>query len=113
MLFSDWLPGGGTVFGAAVAATMGAALLTTIPVPNSALAASCPSVSDPQGIKTTMPYQLDLADYEAQIGRKLTISENPLFADQVSSGALPPVAERIPPEDALVYLPYEIGRAHV
>jgi peptide/nickel transport system substrate-binding protein len=107
MLFSDWLPAGRTVFGAAVAATMGAALLTTIPVPNSALAAGCPSVSDPQGIKTTMPYQLDLADYEAQIGRKLTISENPLFADQVASGAVPPVAERIPPEDALVYLPYD------
>ena len=106
MLFSDWLRSGRTVYGAAMAATLGAALLVTLSVPNGALAAACPSVSDPQGITTSQPYQLDLADYETQIGRKLALNENPLFADRVESGALPPVAERLP-EDALVYLPYD------
>ena len=106
MLFSDWLRSGRTVYGAAMATTLGAALLVTLSVPNGALAAPCPSVSDPQGITTSQPYQLDLADYETQIGRKLALNENPLFADRVESGALPPVAERLP-EDALVYLPYD------
>lgn len=106
MLFSDWLRSGRTVYGAAIAATLSAALLVTLSVPNGALAAACPSVSDPQGITTSQPYQLDLADYETQIGRKLALNENPLFADRVESGALPPVAERLP-EDALVYLPYD------
>ena len=106
MLFSDWLRSGRTVYGAAMVATLGAALLVTLSVPNGALAAACPSVSDPQGITTSQPYQLDLADYETQIGRKLALNENPLFADRVESGALPPVAERLP-EDALVYLPYD------
>ncbi len=106
MPFSDWLRSGRTVYGAAMAATLGAALLVTLSVPNGALAAPCPSVSDPQGITTSQPYQLDLADYETQIGRKLALNENPLFADRVESGALPPVAERLP-EDALVYLPYD------
>ena len=106
MLFSDCLPSGRTICGATIAATMGAALLVSLPAPNGALAAGCPSVSDPQGIKTSAPYQLDLADYETQIGRKLGLKDNPLFADRVASGALPPVAERVP-EDALVYLPYD------
>jgi len=106
MLLSDWLRSGKTVCGAAMVATLGAALLVTLSVPNGALAAACPSVSDPQGITTSQPYQLDLADYETQIGRKLALNENPLFADRVESGALPPVAERLP-EDALVYLPYD------
>ena len=48
-----------------------------------ALAASCPSVGDPQGVNTSSPYQLDLSDYEGQIGHKLALSENPLFAAQV------------------------------
>ena len=71
-----------------------------------ALAASCPSVGDPQGVNTSSPYQLDLSDYEGQIGHKLALSENPLFAAQVAAGTIPPVEERVP-EEALVYLPYD------
>ena len=92
---------------AAGAATCSVALclsLTLLSV--AAQAASCPSVADPRGIETDSPYQLDLPDYEAQIGKKLTLSENPLFADRVSAEALPPVGDRVP-EEALVYLPYE------
>ncbi len=78
----------------------------SVAVSGTALAASCPSVGNPQGIKTAQPYQLDLPDYEKQIGHKLTLNENPLFADQVKAGNLSPVAERVP-EDALVYMPYD------
>ena len=88
------------------AATLSAAFFVSLAVSGAALAASCPSVGDPQGIKTTSPYQLDLPDYEAQIGHKLALSGNPVFASQVAAGLIPPVAERVP-EDALVYLPYD------
>lgn len=78
----------------------------SVALPGAALAASCPSVADPQGIKTVQPYQLDLPEYEKQIGKKLALSENPLFAEQVKAGKLPAVEERVPGE-ALVYLPYD------
>jgi len=71
-----------------------------------ALAASCPTVSEPQGITTTLPQQLDRPDFERQLGQAVMLKENPLFAERVAAGSLPPVAERVP-EDALVYLPYE------
>ncbi len=102
MLVLNHLPSGRT-FSRAV---IGAALLTSVTVSGVALAASCPSVSDPQGINTSAPYQLDLGDYNKQTGKMLALNENPLFADQVKAGTLPPVAERLP-EDALVYLPYD------
>ena len=102
MLYSEFLPSGRAISGA----TLGAVLLVTISDPGVGLASSCPSVADPQGINTSAPYQLDLADYENQIGRKLALNENQLFADQVKSGALPAVSERVP-EDALVYMPYD------
>jgi peptide/nickel transport system substrate-binding protein len=69
-------------------------------------AGNCPSVKNPQGIKTVDPYQLDLPDYEKQLGRKLSLNENPMFAKQVNAGNLPPVSDRIPTE-ALIYLPYD------
>ena len=102
MLVLNHLPSGRTLSRAAI----GAALLTSVTISGVALAASCPSVSDPQGINTSAPYQLDLGDYNKQTGKTLTLHENPLFADQVKAGTLPPVAERLP-EDALVYLPYD------
>jgi len=102
MLVLDCLPSGRTISRAATAA----ALLTSVTVSGVALAASCPSVSDPQGITTSAPYQLDLGDYNKQTGKMLALNENSLFADQVKAGTLPPVAERLP-EDALVYLPYD------
>ena len=95
---------------AAGAAILSGALCLSLTVSVAAQAASCPSVADPQGVETDSPHQLDLPDYEAQIGKKLALSENPLFADQVSAGTLPPVGDRMP-EEALVYLPYdECGR---
>ena len=103
MLYSEFLPSGRAISGA----TLGAVLLTIISDPGVGLASSCPSVADPQGINSSQPYQLDLAEYENQIGRKLALNENPLFADQVKSGALPAVAERVP-EDALVYMPLHV-----
>ena len=102
MLYSEFLSSARTISGA----MLGAVLLVTISAPGVGLGSSCPSVVDPQGINTSEPYQLNLADYENQIGRKLALNENPLFADQVKSGALPAVSERVP-EDTLVYMPYD------
>ena len=102
MLVLNYLPSGRTISCAA----MGAALLASVSFSGVALAASCPTVADPQGIKTSAPYQLDLGDYNKQTGQSLALNENPLFADQIKAGKLPPVAQRLP-EDALVYLPYE------
>ena len=86
-------------------AALSAVFCIGVAVPNVTLAAGCPSVADPQGIKTEQPFQLDLSDYEKQIGKKMTLTDNPIFAEQVKAGKLPPIAERVP-EDALVYLPY-------
>ncbi|WIY27344.1 ABC transporter substrate-binding protein [Parasedimentitalea psychrophila] len=47
-------------------AKMGAALVVSMSVAGGALAASSPSVGDPQGITSQSPYQLDLSDYQAQ-----------------------------------------------
>lgn len=60
-------------------------------------AASCPTVADPMGVKTSFPQQLDLTDYKT-----IDIKGNPLFAGD----NLPPAAKRIP-TDALVVLPYD------
>ncbi len=75
-----------------------------------AFAGDYPTVADPKGIKTTYPQQLDLDEYEKQIGKKLTINENPMFAEKVKKGELPAVEQRLP-EEPLVVMPYdEIGR---
>jgi len=75
-----------------------------------ASAATCPTVADSKGIKTVHPQQAELAEFEGQLGRKLAFSDNPLFADRVKAGQLPPVAQRLPAEP-MVVLPYqECGR---
>jgi peptide/nickel transport system substrate-binding protein len=68
------------------------------------------TVADPKGIKTEFPQQLELDKYEKQTGKKLTFNENPLFAEKVKKGELPPVEKRLPAEP-LVVMPYdEIGK---
>jgi peptide/nickel transport system substrate-binding protein len=74
-----------------------------------AQAASCPTTDDPQNFKGAFPYQLEIEEVAAA-GGKLAFTENPLFADDVKSGKLKPVAERLP-EQPLVELPYmECGK---
>jgi len=60
------------------------------------------TVANPMGISTEYLNQLELEEFEAQIGQKLVFSENPLFADK----GLPPVADRLPKEP-LVVMPYD------
>jgi peptide/nickel transport system substrate-binding protein len=68
------------------------------------------TVADPKAMTSQHPQQLELAEYEAQLGKKLSFSDNPIFADRVKSGALPPVAQRLP-EEPLVVMPYDqIGK---
>jgi len=64
------------------------------------------TVSDLKGIKTEFPQQIELADYEKQIGKKLAFSGNPLFTAKVKKGELPPLAQRLP-QEPLVVLPYD------
>ena len=60
-------------------------------------------------MKGAYPYQFDRSEYEAAGNCTLQFSQNPLFDADAASGALPPVAARIP-ADALVMQPYaEIG----
>ena len=73
-------------------------------------AAEFATVADPKGITTEYPQQLELTDYEKQIGKKVTFAENPMFAEKVKNGELPSVEERLPAEP-LVVMPYdEIGK---
>ncbi|HEX7003695.1 MAG TPA: ABC transporter substrate-binding protein [Trueperaceae bacterium] len=72
----------------------------------SAVAQQCPTVSDPQGLISEWPQQLELAEFEAQTEESLAFSENPLFADAVAAGELPPAEDRLPAEP-LVVLPYD------
>ena len=58
-----------------------------------ALAASCPSVADPQGLKTAFPQQGELGEIEGATKKKLSFAENPLFADRVKAGQLPAVKD--------------------
>ena len=75
-----------------------------------AFAGDYPTVADPKGIKTEFPQQLELDKYEKQTSKKLTFNENPLFAEKVKKGELPPVAKRLPAEP-LVVIPYDnIGK---
>ena len=76
----------------------------------SAPAAEFATVADPKGITSKFPQQVELDNFERQLGKKLTFNENPMFADKVKSGKLPPVAQRLPAEP-LVVMPYEeIGK---
>ncbi len=72
----------------------------------------CPpsTVADPMGLAGAHPQQFELAEFQEQAGCELAFSDNPLFADAVAAGELPPVAERLP-EEPLVVQPYEtIGK---
>jgi len=73
-------------------------------------ASDYPTVADVKGIKTEYPQQLELNEFEKQTGKKLEFCENPMFAEKVKKGELPPVEERLP-QEPLVVLPYdEIGQ---
>jgi peptide/nickel transport system substrate-binding protein len=75
-----------------------------------AFAGDYPTVTNPKGIKTEFPQQLELDKYEKQTGKKLTFNENPLFAEKVKKGELPSVEKRLPAEP-LVVIPYDnIGK---
>ncbi|MCC6197729.1 MAG: ABC transporter substrate-binding protein, partial [Burkholderiales bacterium] len=84
-----------------------ATVLAIVPAlsPRPALASVCASVADSKGLKTAMPQQGDLAEVEKTLG-KLSFRDNPLFAERVKAGRLPPVDKRLPAEP-LVVVPYE------
>lgn len=75
--------------------------------------AACPqsTVGDAKGLKVGQwPQQYELAEFETTANCKMTFSDNPLFADDVKAGKLPPVDKRLP-EEPLVIQPYdEIGK---
>jgi peptide/nickel transport system substrate-binding protein len=83
----------------------GATLASSLFAIAAAQAASCPTVADPQNLSGAFPQQVEMDEARAA-GVTLTFSDNPLFADDVKAGKLPPVAERLP-EQPLVVLPYE------
>ena len=68
-------------------------------------AASCPTVADPQNLAGAFPQQVEIEE-AAKAGVSLAFTENPLFADDVKSGKLKPVGERLP-EQPLIVLPYD------
>jgi peptide/nickel transport system substrate-binding protein len=84
----------------------GFALAAFALLPSALLASECPTVADPKSIKTAWPEQLELIDYQQQIGKQVTLAENPLFAAKVADGGLPPVEQRLP-EEPLVVMPYD------
>jgi len=61
-----------------------------------------PTVVNPMGITTDYLNQLELAEFEAQAGKALVFSGNPLFEDK----GLPAVADRLPKEP-LIVMPYD------
>src|SRR5262245_23076208 len=71
---------------------------------SSAYAASCPTADKPDNLKGAWYGQVEVEEALAA-DVKLTYTENPLFADDVKAGKLPPVADRLP-EEPLIYLPY-------
>ena len=70
----------------------------------SVLAASCPTVKDPQNLTGAWPQQVEVEEALAA-DVKLSYSENPLFDKDVKAGKLPPVEQRLP-EEPLIVLPY-------
>jgi len=77
------------------------AVLALAGPPAPVLAAACPTVANPQGIKTAFPQQAEVSE----LGTKLTYTERPEFATLVAAGKLPSVEQRLP-EEPLVVLPY-------
>jgi len=72
----------------------------------------CPAstVADSQGITGAYPQQFELAEFEEAAGCELTFTDNPMFAEDVTAGKLPPVEERLS-DEPLVVQPYdEIGK---
>jgi peptide/nickel transport system substrate-binding protein len=72
----------------------------------------CPAatVADLNGLAGQFPQQFELDEFQTQANCTLTFTDNPLFAEDVKSGALPPVQDRLP-EEPLVVAPYnEIGK---
>ncbi len=69
---------------------------------------ACPAatVADNKGLVGTTSQQFELAEFETLAGCKLTFTDNPLFAADVTAGKLPPVADRLPAEP-LVVEPYD------
>ena len=64
------------------------------------------TVANPMGLQTEYPHQIELKEFEKQLGKKLNFSANPLFSARVSSGDLPSIDQRLPKEP-LVILPYD------
>jgi len=74
-----------------------------------ALSADCPTVANPGALTGAFAEQVEIDEAKAA-GVALAYTENPLFADDVKAGKLPPVAERLP-EQPLIELPYaECGK---
>ena len=71
-----------------------------------AWASTCPTVADPQGVKTAYPQQAELGEIESQLGRKLVFAENPMFVAKVKAGQLPAVDRRLP-QEPMVVIPYQ------
>src|SRR5437868_7146245 len=69
------------------------------------LAASCPTVKDPQSLTGAFPGQVEIEE-AGKAGVTLAFTQNPLFDDDTKSGKLPAVAARLP-EQPLIELPYE------
>jgi peptide/nickel transport system substrate-binding protein len=67
------------------------------------------TVGNTMGLNITFANQMELANFESQTGNDLTFTGNPLFADRVSSGALPAVADRLPTEPLVIFPFDEIG----
>ncbi|MBI4921325.1 MAG: ABC transporter substrate-binding protein [Devosia nanyangense] len=72
---------------------------------NNAALAACATVADPGTLTGAFAQQVEVEEARAA-GLSLTYSDNPLFAADVMSGKLKPVAERLP-EQPLIVLPYD------
>ncbi|MEH0020567.1 MAG: ABC transporter substrate-binding protein [Desulfobacter sp.] len=68
------------------------------------LSAAPLTVDSAKHLNTNYRNQMELAELEAYLGRKVKFSENPLFAESVAEDRLPDVAHRLP-EEPLVVIP--------
>ncbi len=68
-----------------------------------------PTMLNMMQLQLTTANQIELDQFELQMGTSLSFSGNPLFADQVSAGALPTVASRLPSEPLVIVPMDEIG----
>ncbi|MCJ8324184.1 MAG: ABC transporter substrate-binding protein [Rhizobiales bacterium] len=80
--------------------TLAALLLPAVTVANAAGIGA--TVANPMDLKPAYANQLELKNFESQAGESLSFTGNPLFADQVSSGSLPKVGDRLPSEPLVV-----------